>query len=207
MSTIKLKRNTIAVSLLYTQAFCEYKLFLEEVNGLRARPTDAMLKGLNAHSRLKAQLLITKDSLISIDGALLKAESEGLVIKKKEFMVNGKTLRGRIDEIHIGPYEITIIDNKPGTTVHTSCTNQVFGYCLAFKEAYHPKQPIYGAIRNEHTGNEIWRMPFTASEEANINILVKRIQGILNSEIRAIPNQVPEICNSCNFNYMCYAKA
>ena len=203
MSTIKSKHKTIAISLLHTQAFCEHKLYLEEVKGFKAPPTQAMLQGLNAHSQLKTQLLITRDSIISIEEALLQAESVGREIKKREFMVTGKILRGRIDEIYITPNEITIIDDKPGLKVHASCTNQVFGYCLAFKEQYSPKQPIFSAIRSHDTGHEIWKELFSAEQVQRINDLVDRIQGIIQGTISPIPNQVHEICSSCRFNYLC----
>ena len=93
MSIVKSKRKTIAISLLYTQAFCEHKLYLEEVMGYNTPPTQAMIKGQKSHSELTMQLLITRDSIITIEDAILEAESFGRETKKREFLVTGNILR------------------------------------------------------------------------------------------------------------------
>jgi CRISPR/Cas system-associated exonuclease Cas4 (RecB family) len=42
----------IAISKLSTFTFCEYRFYLEEVMGYRARPTNAMYQGTKAHAML-----------------------------------------------------------------------------------------------------------------------------------------------------------
>jgi len=206
MSTIKSKPDTIQISILGTHAYCEYRVYLELVLGYKAYPTKAMLQGTHAHANPNIMAFITQDSLITVEDALLKAKSDGIETTKKEFIVAGTILRGRIDEISIGPDEITIIDKKKWAEQYQSYKNQVFGYCLAFKQQYNPKQPIYGAVRNLYTGKETWRQPFSISEEESIKIVVARIQQIIRGDIKPIPTNVLDKCWSCSFYERCDAR-
>ena len=43
--------------------------------------------------------------------------------------------------------EFIIIDDKPGTQAFASSINQVYGYCLAFKDTIKPFKNIIGAKR------------------------------------------------------------
>ena len=43
------------------------------------------------------------------------------------------------------PDEFIIIDDKPGTQAFASSINQVYGYCLAFKDTIKPFKNIIGA--------------------------------------------------------------
>ena len=165
-----------------------------------------MLQGTQAHANPNIMAFITKDSLITIEEALLKAKSEAIETARRNLRVYGSTLHGTIDEIYIRPEEIVIIDDKPCDKAYQSYINQVFGYCLAFKEQYNPKQPIIGAVRNYKAGKETWRQPFSLSEEESIKIVVARIQGIIRGEIRPIAARVPEVCRSCRFSFRCDAR-
>jgi len=209
MSTIKSKPDTIQISMLGTHAYCEYRVYLELVKGYKAYPTKAMLQGTQAHHanpNPNIMTFITQDSVITIEDALLKAKSESRETSKRNVRVYGSTLHGIIDEIRIGPDEIVIIDDKPRDTIHQSYINQVFGYCLAFKEQYKPSLPIFGAIKNYKADKETWRQPFSLSEEESIQISVARIQGIIRGDIRPIPTDVIEKCCSCRFYEQCYAR-
>jgi CRISPR/Cas system-associated exonuclease Cas4 (RecB family) len=209
MSTIKSKPTTIQISMLGTHAYCEYRVYLELVLGYKAYPTKAMLQGTHAHHahpNPNIVTFITQDSLITIEDALLKAKSEARETTKNNVRVYGSTLRGIIDEIHIVPDEITIIDDKPCDKPHQSYINQVFGYCLAFKEQYNPKQPLYGAIRNYKADKEIWRELYSAEQEQQVNDSVNRIQGIIRGDIKPIPADVLDKCWSCGFYERCDAR-
>ncbi|MFA5399814.1 MAG: Dna2/Cas4 domain-containing protein [Dehalococcoidia bacterium] len=203
MSTIISKPTTIQISMLGTHAFCEYRIYLELVMGFKARGTPEMLEGTKAHSRINTMAFLTRDSNISIEDALLQAESDGREITKRNVRVTGKILRGNIDEIHIGPKEITIIDDKKWAEHYPSYKNQVFGYCLAFKEQYNPKQPIYGAIKNYQSGKEVWKKQFSVLEEEYINGIVQRILGIIREDITPKPIGVREVCWQCGFKNYC----
>ena len=51
----------ISISWLYTQSYCEYQIYLEQVVGLEAEPTPAMVLGSNEHQRLEAEFLTEAD--------------------------------------------------------------------------------------------------------------------------------------------------
>lgn len=196
------KTRSIPVNLLGTMGFCEKQVYLEWVLKITARPTREMLQGTQAHKQLNGLLFMVTDTR----SLILEALTGDKQTQKRNVRVTGNILRGSIDEIHIGPNEITIIDDKPWNNIHQSYINQVFGYCLAFKEQYKPKQPIFGAVRNHRTGREIWRESFSASNEGAINTLVKRLQGIIRGEIRPVATKAPEVCSHCRFSYRCDAK-
>jgi CRISPR-associated protein Cas4 len=202
---VKKRTDSIAVTLLGEYVFCPYAVYLQEVKGFRPRPTQAMRDGSKAHAeRTKLLLLATKS--ISIKDALLKAES-GIVTIKKEFMVTGKTLRGRIDEIVIGKNEITIIDNKPRPRAYESSIHQVWAYCCAFAEEHNPRQPIYGEITNYRTEKGIWREPFSVEQGQKINDLINKIQAIKSLKIPPVVDAFPEKCQQCGFYDYCRVKA
>ena len=203
----KLKNRTdnIAITLLHDQEFCEYKIYLQEVKFLVASPTKAMLYGIEAHARLnKTFLLATKP--ISIEEAIIQAKSGGKETTRTTVIVEGKILHGKIDEIHIGPKEIRIIDYKKELKAFQSSINQVWGYCVAFNEQFNPNLPMNGAIRNTDTQEIIWEKPFSDDNEKAINRIVERIRGIIKGYILPKATTNPYACMGCRYKNHCTVK-
>lgn len=207
MNTTASAINSIPIHCLGDFGFCEYSLYLKLVKGFTPRPTNEMLQGTQAHARINAMSFVTRDSIISIEDALIQAETVARETIKRNVRIQGQILYGTADEIYIGPKEITVIDDKPRAEIQQSYVNQVFGYCLAFKEKYNPKQPMYGAIRNHRTGKEIWRKQFSSVEEEYINGIVRRILGIIREDIIPKATAIPEVCRSCRFKYYCEVRS
>ena len=48
-------KNNFPISWLNKQAFCEYGIYLENVKGIKTKPTKAMMEGTKEHSILETQ--------------------------------------------------------------------------------------------------------------------------------------------------------
>lgn len=176
LNKVKNRIDNIAITLLGEYAFCQYTVFLREVRGVTPRFTQAMRDGIQAHKdRNKLLLLATKQ--ISIKDATLQAKSDGIVTVRRNVIVNGAVMHGKMDVIDIGQDEIRIIDYKPGLKAHQSSINQVRAYCVVFHELFNPEQQIIGVIENLNTQNVIWEEPYSEDTEKDINGIVERIRG------------------------------
>jgi len=163
-----------------------------------------MLQGIQAHAKLNTMSLVTADSLMSIEDALHLAKLSGREIIKRNVTVTGKILTGTIDEIHLAPKEITIIDDKNGLKAYQSYINQVLAYRLALEEQFDPHLTIHAAIRSTNTGNVIWEKPFLLEEDGQrITDLAIRIQGIIDETIKPKVHRSPNKCRSCRFAGYC----
>jgi CRISPR-associated exonuclease Cas4 len=199
--------NKIPISWLNTQAYCEYQIYLEHVAGVKAEKTLEMVKGSAIHSRLEAEHIGKAELEITVEKALEKSAEEKVVLVSRELRVMGTRLIGVIDEIHIAPDRIRILDDKPGDRVFPSSVKQIWGYCLAFIEHYKPDLPLVGVLRNRDSGLEIWEEQF--SEEARLDVTgsVLRIEGILGGTTAAIPTRNSNKCTRCRFSPQCGVKA
>jgi predicted RecB family nuclease len=116
-------------------------------------------------------------------------------------------IRGFIDEVWMTPDEFIIIDDKPGTRAFSSSINQVYGYCLAFKDMIPEKRRIIASLRERGTENIFWSSYFDKKAEKDIKELINRIHKLLNGETEFIPTENPNKCRSCRFNNLCDKKA
>ena len=104
------------------------------------------------------------------------------------------------------PDEFVIIDDKPGTRAYSSSINQVFGYCLAFKEMIPEKRRIVASLRERGTENIYWASYFDEKAEKDIIDLINRMHRLLEGEIEFKATDNPNKCRSCRFNTICERK-
>ena len=69
----------ISISWLYTQSYCEYQIYLEQVMGLEAEPTPAMVLGSNEHQRLEAEFLTEADLEFTLEEALEESKQSAIL--------------------------------------------------------------------------------------------------------------------------------
>lgn len=199
-------KNNFPISWLNKQAFCEYGIYLENVRGVTAKPTKAMVEGSRGHSILEAKF---KEDAEPATFQEMLDTSRTAEILSRELPVKSVRygIRGFIDEVWMTPDEFIIIDDKPGNTAYTSSINQVYGYCLAFKDSVLEERRIVASLRERGTDNIFWSSYFDEEAEKNTIELIERVHKLLVGTIEYMPTKNPRKCRSCRFNTRCDRKA
>ena len=193
----------IPVSWLHTHAYCEYQLYLEKALGIEAPPTTEMISGTHQHNFLDAEHEKKVEIELTVPEAVQKAQFEAVIMVSRDISVRGKSLYGRIDEVAFEPNRIVIIDDKPTALPYFSNRLQVWGYCQAFFETYSPEVPLFGAIRQEDSGNIVWFEPFKDEYASLVQAAVTRIQAILSGNETPQPSGNTKKCKPCRFMKSC----
>ena len=208
ISQVKIIRNqnNFPISWLNKQAFCEYGIYLENVKGVKAKPTKAMMEGTRGHAVLEMDF--KKDAEPATFQEMLETSQTAEILSREVPIMSARYgIRGFIDEVWMTPDEFIIIDDKPGNRAYPSSINQVYGYCLAFKDTVLEERRIVASLRERGTDNIFWSSYFDdAAEEAVIKI-IQRVHNLLNGSIDYIPTKNPKKCRSCRFNPRCDRKA
>lgn len=197
----------IPVYWLHTHAYCEYQIYLEKVQGLEAPPTAEMLAGAQTHAILDEEHEKKAELDLTVGEAAAKAQLEAVSLVSRDIFVKGIALYGRIDEVIFEPTRIVIIDDKPGAQPYFTNKVQVWGYCQAFQEMYQPNLPLFGALRQEDTGDIIWLEEFLEDHEMLVRVTVDRIRAILSGDENPQPAGSSRKCNPCRFRESCPACA
>lgn len=208
ISQVKIIRNknNFPISWLNKQAFCEYGIYLENVKGVKAKPTKAMMEGTREHSVLESKF--KKDAEPATFEEMLETSQTAEILSRELPIMSARYgIRGFIDEVWMTPDEFIIIDDKPGNRAYPSSINQVYGYCLAFKDIVPEERRIVASLRERGTDNIFWSSYFDDNAEKNIIGLVERVHKLLMGSIQFIPTQNPKKCRSCRFNPRCDRKA
>jgi hypothetical protein len=186
------------ISWLQKQDYCEYQIYLENVRGLKAEPTKAMVEGQQEHDRLYTEF-VEKAVPATMDDML--TESRTAKILSRELRVENIEygIFGFIDEIWLTPDNFVIIDDKPGVKAYTSSIRQVFGYCLAFKSitGLEDNRPIMAALRNRGTDNIYWLAPFDHTAEEEIISLIMHTHDLLSGKVEFSSSSNINKCRSC----------
>ncbi len=192
------------ISWLHKQDYCEYQIFLENIKGVEAAPTEEMVIGDLEHKKLYDDF--KKEAVpATLDEMLL--ESQTARISSRELPVRDPRhgIYGLIDEVLLGPESIIVVDDKPGTRAFRSSVNQVFGYCLAFRASLpgEDRRPILGALRERGTDNIYWRQPFDREAEAQIMEVVRHIHSLISGAAAFVSSNNPNKCRPCRFRDQC----
>jgi CRISPR-associated exonuclease Cas4 len=192
------------ISWLNKQDFCEYQIYLENVKGIKVKPTTAMTAGKQVHQDLFQQF-IEKAVPATVEEML--AESLKARILSREFRVVDLKhgVYGYIDEVWMTPDSFIVIDDKPGAKAFRSNIHQIYGYCLAFREIVRSgdERRIMAALRERGTDHIYWQAPFDRSSEEEIVAVVERIHALLQGKENYIPSGNPNKCRSCRLNGVC----
>ena len=193
----------IPIHWLHSQAYCEYQIQLEKVEGIEPEVSEAVQQGIAAHAALEEAHMAEAELELTIADALTKAQSEGVALRAREVHVEGKSLIGCIDEVVFIPDRILIVDDKPGDIPYLGNKRQVWGYCLAFEEEFKPQLPLVAVLRNRDTGKEVWEEAFSDEHRRDVLIAVERIWGILSGKRAAEPTPNPNKCRPCRLRDHC----
>lgn len=201
-------RRLFPISWLHKQEYCEYQIFLENIKGVKVKPTQAMLEGKREHERLYNDF--RKEAVPATFEQML-AESRTAKVISREFRVfdTRHGIYGLIDEVLLTPDGLVVIDDKPGAKIFLSNINQVYGYCLAFKELAGPadSRQIVGALRERGTENVYWKGPFTRSVEESIVALIDHIHSLISGTDDFGSTDNPNKCNACRLRAKCNCAA
>ena len=195
-------KNNFPISWLNQQGYCEYQIYLEYMKGIETAPTRAMTRGSEIHQRLEDDF--KRDATPATFEEVVESSKREAAISRECFVISPRYgIRGYIDEIWMGPDEITIIDDKPGRTPYQSTMNQVRAYCLAFKDMTNDSRTIKGALRERGTSNLFWIETFTSEIEKEIEFTLNRMHGLFEGSKPFIPTKNPNKCRSCRYKRYC----
>ncbi len=197
----------IPVHWLHTHAYCEYQIYLEKVQGLEAPPTPEMLAGAERHATLDEEHEKKAELDLTVNEAATKAQLEAVSLTSRDIFVKGTALYGRIDEVVFEPTRIVIIDDKPSAQPYFTNKVQVWGYCQAFQEMYQPNLPLFGALRQEDTGDIVWLEEFLEDHAMLVRMTVDRIRAILGRIENPQPAGNSRKCKPCRLRESCPACA
>lgn len=199
-------QNNFPISWLNTQAYCEYCIFLENVKGIAAKPTKAMMEGTKGHADLEKEF--QKDAEPASFEEMLETSLTAEIFSRELPVESARYgIRGFIDEVWMTPDEFMIIDDKPGNRAYPSSINQVFGYCLAFKDRIQEDRRIVASLRERGTDNIFWSAYFDEQAEKAVIEIIQRVHNLLDGSIDYIPTKNPKKCQNCRFRSSCDRKA
>ncbi len=197
-------RLLFPINWLQKQDFCEYQIYLENIQGIKVTPTKAMIEGKDEHEALYQRFA---EEAVPATSEEMLAESKTAKILSREFRVTDVVhgVFGYIDEVWLTPEAFIIIDDKPGVKIYSSNIHQIYGYCLAFKtilDAGDTRQ-IIAALRQRGTENVYWQAPFNQSAEEEIVDIVHHIHELLSGKAQFKPANNPRKCKGCRLNSHC----
>ncbi len=199
-------KNNFPISWLNKQGFCEYGIYLENVKGIKANLTEAMIKGTREHSLLESEF--REEAEPATFNEMLETSRTAEILSRELPVMSVKYgIRGFIDEVWMTPEEFIIIDDKPGNIAYPSSINQIYGYCLAFKDNIEDKRRIIASLRERGTDNIYWSTYFDENAEKLILKSINRIHQLLNGFREYVPTGNPKKCRKCRFNCFCDRKA
>lgn len=198
-------KNNFPISWLNKQGFCEYGIYLENVKGIEVKPTKSMINGTKEHAILEDKF---KDGAepATFDEMLETSKTGEIFSRELPVISKHFGIRGFIDEVWMTPDEFIIIDDKPGKIAYSSSINQVYGYCLAFKEMVPEKRRIIASLRQRGTENIYWSSYFDGKAEEDIINLINRMHRLLSGETEFLSTDNPNKCRGCRFNTICDRK-
>ena len=103
------ERPLFPISWLHKQEFCEYQIYLENVMGIKVKPTKQIIEGKQEHEKLYDEF--KKEAVpATFDEMLL--ESKKVQVYSREFRVRdlGHGIYGLIDEVLLTPDSFIVID-------------------------------------------------------------------------------------------------
>lgn len=140
---------------------------------------------------------------LTVNEASQKAQLESVTMVSRDIPVRGTALYGRIDEVLFEPIRIIVVDDKPSAQPYFTNKIQVWGYCQAFQEAYQPNLPLFGALRQEDTGDIVWLEEFLEDHGMLVRMTVDRIRAILGGTENPQPAGNSRKCKPCRFKESC----
>lgn len=197
-------KSLFPISWFNKQGFCEYQIYLENVLRIEAKPTKEMAEGKEVHDRLYQEFKVTAVPA-TFEEALNRSKTG--ILRSRELRVQDTLhgIYGRIDEALLTPDKFVIIDDKPGTRAYDSNINQVYGYCLAFKELIGPleNRDIIAALRKRGTDNTFWKQPFDELAERKTVAIVRHIHALILGVEEFASSDNASKCRGCKLNKNC----
>ncbi|GAB4311582.1 MAG: hypothetical protein Kow0019_10070 [Methanobacteriaceae archaeon] len=199
-------RNNFPISWLNKQGYCEYSIFLENFKKIDVAPTREMTKGIHEHAVLESKF--KEEAEPATFKEMMEISKETEIFSREFYVLSVKYgIRGLIDEIWMTPDEFIVIDDKPGTIPYYSNINQVYGYCLAFKDMINDDRIIKAALRERGTDNIYWIDNFDNGSERAIINLIDHMHKLIIGETPFKPTRNPNKCRKCRFINFCDIKS
>jgi len=163
-----------------------------------------MIEGKKEHERLELEF---REKAVPATFPEMVEKSKMTEIVSREFVVISIQygIYGSIDEILLMPKEFVVIDDKPTLKAYLSDIQQVYGYCLAFKEVIKPidRRPIAAALRKRGTDNIYWKSPFNGNAENEIINVINHVHRLISGDEQFNSNRNPNKCRNCRLKMKC----
>jgi CRISPR/Cas system-associated exonuclease Cas4 (RecB family) len=172
------------------------------VRQIKTAPTAAMIKGVKEHAVLEENFKEGAEPA-TFDEMLESSKTGELLSREFPVVSANYGIRGFIDEIWMTPDEFIIIDDKPGVIPYYSSINQVYGYCLAFKDMIKEDRQIVASLRERGTDNIFWASYFDVKAEKSIIGLINHIHDLIAGNTQFGSTDNPNKCRKCRFNKIC----
>lgn len=195
-------KNNFPISWLNKQGYCEYGIFLENVRQIKTAPTQAMIKGVQEHFILESKFREEAEP-VTFDDMMETSKTAEILSRELPVISANYGIRGFIDEIWMTPDEFVIIDDKPGVIPYSSSINQLYGYCLAFKDMVKEKRRIVASLRERGTDNIFWASYFDKKAENTIIELINHVHDLISGNKSFSSTDNPNKCRKCRFNKIC----
>jgi CRISPR-associated exonuclease Cas4 len=197
-------RLLFPINWLQKQDYCEYQIYLENIRGIKARPTRAMVTGQEEHQELYRRFA-EKAVPSTPEKMLTESKTANLLSREFKIIDGAHGIFGYIDEVWLTPETFVVIDDKPGVRPYLSCIHQVFGYCLAFKTIIDSgdKRGLVAALRERGTDHLFWQAPFDKAAEEEIIVTVERIHALLAGQAEFKASDNPRKCQVCRLKVHC----
>jgi CRISPR/Cas system-associated exonuclease Cas4 (RecB family) len=202
----------IAISLMQQFEFCEYQVYLKNIQNVEFEPSVQMKEGKEVHEQLYDKFSV-KSKETSIKKMITR--SKKVEVHSRELYVKSETkdIEGRIDEVIMSPRKFLIIEDKPklkpGIKPWPSDKCQVYGYCLAFSDAISQirtkddNRPIVAALRNRDTQIICWKSLFGKNAQKLIISKIDRVHSVMNGDQSFLPTNDKYKCRGCNVRDHC----
>lgn len=201
-------RTWIAVSELAAAAWCETQL---KWRWAGVRPlTAAMTAGKKLHEQAEKEFERSTADTPAVEAAeaLARAKAgENFVGREVPIYARSCQLYGRIDEVHVGPERILIIDDKPAAFIRATDRVQLLGYAVAWAGAHRDTPGVYAAARCHASGHLIWAEKLTEISEQLIAQKIARLRALAERKMEfAGPDKITK-CDRCVFRNVCAGSA
>jgi CRISPR/Cas system-associated exonuclease Cas4 (RecB family) len=198
-------RNNFPISWLNKQAYCEYTIYIENFKGIEVPATKEMDRGKKEHFSLESEF--KKKAVPTTFEEMLETSKEAEIYSRELPVISHNFgIRGFIDEVWMTPEDFIIIDDKPGKIPYYSNINQVYGYCLAFKDMIKDGRKVIASLRQRGTKNIFWSSYFDEKAENDIIRLIEHIHNLILGKKPFNSTNNPNKCKKCRFNGLCDEK-
>ncbi len=188
-------RVYLTPSLVSTQSWCEWQIYLEKVKGQKRKFRQVVKEGTKVHQALEEQHKKEAEEM-----TLARFLEEGGITRELYLICEKHGISGKIDEIILTDDKVIIIDDKKTPKPYDGYKHQLYAYALLVDEELVPRRPIYVALRDSETQEVTWIQEYKEDHKEKLLNLMERIRNIIKEETEPIPTESQKTCSYCSLD-------